>query len=419
MIQSGDGVYIHSNAAAPHTLIEAMTARSPELRNVKIYQLITLGPAPYADSRHSDAFYVHAMFIGPNVRKAVNEGRADYTPVFFSDLPELFKSGKLKVDVCLVSASPADENGKLTLGVSLDSTLAAMANARIVLVEVNKKMPRTHGATELDLSRVSAIIETDRELPQLHSHNPSEADLAIGRNVATLVEDGATIQMGIGAIPNAVLQALTDKRDLGVHTEMFSDGVVDLVERGVITNARKTVCPGKIAVSFAMGSKRLYDFIDDNQAVEFHTSDWINNPSIISSNYRMTSINSALEIDVTGQVCADSIGTELYSGCGGQVDFIRGASHSAGGKAILALQSTARGGSLSRIVPTLKPGAGVVTSRADVHYIVTEYGIADLHGKNLKDRCKALIAIAHPDFRAQLEEGCRVHSWLGSGCARV
>lgn len=413
-IRSGDGVFIHSNAAAPQQLIAAMTNRKSELRDVKIYKIITLGPAPYAEPDCKGAFYVHSMFIGPNVRKAVNEGRADYTPIFFSDLPRLFASASLKVDVCLLSVSPPDQDGNMTLGVSVDSTWGALKNCHTVVAEVNSHMPRTRGQTKIHVSAIDHLIETDYELPHLHNETPNEAARAIGRNVASLVEDGATLQMGIGVIPNSVLDCLNDKKDLGVHTEMFSDAVVSLVESGVITNARKTVAPGKLAVSFAMGSNKLYQFLSDNDDVEFHPSDWINDPQIIAQNYRMTAINSALQIDLTGQICADSLGTEMYSGCGGQVDFVRGSKRSDGGKAIIALESTAKNGTVSRLVPTLTSGAGVVTSRADIHYVVTEYGIANLHGKNMKDRVKALIEIAHPSFRADLERDSHQYKWLGS-----
>ena len=419
LIQSGHGVYIHSNAAAPHTLIEAMTARKSELRGVKIYQIITLGPAPYAEPDCQDSFYVHCMFVGPNTRRAVNEGRADYTPVFFSALPRLFSSQQVKVDVCLLSVSPPDEDGYMTLGPSVDSTWAAIEHSQIIIAEVNKQIPRTFGATRIHVDKIDALVESDRPLPLLHNEEPDETCMAIGRNVASLVEDGATLQMGIGAIPNAVLKFLGNKKNLGVHTEMFSDGVIELVESGVVTNSRKTVCPGKIAVSFAMGSKRVYDFIDNNEDVEFAGSEWINNSSIIAQNYRMTAINSALQIDLTGQVCADSLGCEMYSGCGGQVDFIRGSGNSIGGKAIIAMESTAKSGTLSKIVPALNPGAGVVTSRADLHYVVTEYGIANLHGKNLKDRVKALIEISHPDFRAGLERAAfEQYKWMGARTAQ-
>lgn len=413
-IDSGDGVYIHSNAAAPQQLVKAMTARKGELKDVSIYKIITLGPAPYAEPDCKGSFYVHSMFIGPNVRRAVNEGRADYTPIFFSELPGLFATGQIKVDVCLLSLSAPDSDGNMTLGVSVDSTWGALANSRVVIAEVNSRMPATYGHSKIGLSRIDHIVETDYPLPPLHNETPDDAAFAIGRNVASLVEDGATLQMGIGVIPNAVLQCLGDKADLGIHTEMFSDSVVALVEKGIITNSHKTVAPGKIAVSFAMGTERLYDFLRGNKDVEFYGSDWINDPAVIAQNHKMISINSALQIDLTGQVCADSLGTEMYSGCGGQVDFFRGAGRSKGGKAILALESTACGGTVSRLVPILTSGAGVVTSRADVRYVVTEYGIANLHGKNMKDRVNALIEIAHPKFREELERGAWQYKWYRS-----
>ncbi len=412
-IKSGDSVYIHSNAAAPPSLIDALTARTGDLQGVKIYQLITLGKAPYADIACSGSFYVHTLFIGPNTRQAVAEGRADYTPVFFSEAPRLFYNATLKVDVCLLQCSPPDSHGNMTMGVSLDCTPAARSHATLVIAEVNRHMPRTFGDSTIHVSQIDHIVENDHPLPELTAEQPGEVERAIGKNVASLVEDGATIQMGIGAIPNAVLNALHDKRDLGVHSEMFSDGVLTLVEQGVITNSKKTLLPGVLAVSFLMGSKHLYDFVDNNPAVELHPSEFINDPYVIAQNHKMTAINSAIQVDLTGQVCADSLGFDLYSGCGGQVDFIRGASRADNGKAIIALPSTARGGSVSRITASLAAGAGVVTSRADVHFVVTEYGIADLHGKNMKDRVKALIAIAHPAFRSWLEEESSRFKWLG------
>lgn len=413
-IRSGDGVYLHSNASVPRTLIDAMTARRGELKDVRIYQLITLGAAPYAEPECAGSFYVHSLFVGPNVRKAVNEGRADYTPVFFSELPQLFREGRLKVDVCLLQVCQPDENGDMSYGLALDCTPAAQKNARIIIAEVNKQMPKTFGSHKINVRDIDILVEADYPPPERVSGEPGAVELEIGRQVATLVEDGATIQLGIGDIPNGVLKALKHKRSLGVHSEMVSDGIVELVENGVITNEYKTVVPGKIAISFMFGSKRLYEFVDNNPVFEFHTSDFINDPMIISQNHKMTSINSALQVDLTGQVCADSIGTSLYSGCGGQVDFIRGASRAVDGKAIIALPSTAKNGSISRICSVLAPGAGVVTSRFDVHYVVTEYGVADLHGTNMKERVGKLIAIAHPKFRAQLEEEAHRFKWLGN-----
>lgn len=414
-VNSGDGIFLHSNAAAPHSLISAMVARKHELKDVDIYKIITLGPAPYAEADCRGSFYVHSMFVGPNIREAVNEGRADYTPIFFSELPALFESGTIKIDGCLLSVSPPDDEGYLSLGVSVDSTWGALKNSRYVLAEVNKQMPRTSGRTKIHVSQIDALVESDRALPNLHNEVPSNEALMIADFVASLVDDGATLQMGIGMIPNAVLEALQGKKHLGVHTEMFSDAAVKLAKLGVIDNSRKTLLPGKTAVSFVMGSQELYDFVDGNELIEFHGSDWINDPFVIAQNEKVTAINSALQIDLSGQVCADSLGTSMYSGCGGQVDFIRGAKRSKQGKAIIALESTARDGTISRIVPYLSKGSGVVTTRADLQYVVTEYGIASLQGKNLKDRVKGLIEIAHPRFRAELEQESWQFKYMGKG----
>ena len=411
-IKSGDSVYIHSNAAAPQCLIKAMVGRADELKNVTILHILTLGDAEYAKKEYAKSFQVHAFFIGPNVREAVNEGRAEYTPIFLSEIPKLLDSGEVPVDVCLIQVSPPDANGFCSYGVSVDCTIAARKRARLVIAEVNKQMPRTLGRSFVHVSRLGYIVETDRPLPELIPETPTAVDEAIGRNVASLVDDEATLQLGIGAIPNAVLKQLANKRELGVHSEMLSDGIIDLVEKGVITNDAKTVLPGKLAVSFVMGTKRLYDFIDNNPLIEFQTSDFINDPFIISQNYRMTAINSALQIDITGQVVSDSIGSYLYSGFGGQVDFIRGSSRAQYGKAIIAVPATAKNGTVSRIVAQLTMGSGVVTSRADVHYVVTEYGIAQLYGKTVKERMKALVNIAHPDFRREIQDECKKLSWL-------
>lgn len=416
LVQSGDGVYLHSNAGVPRTLVDAMVARAEELRGVQIYQLITLGAAPYAEPQYSESFYVHAMFIGHNTRTAVSEGRADYTPIFFSDLPKQFSSGRLRVDVCMVQVAPPDDQGNMSYGLALDCTPSALKNARVIIAEVNKQTPRTIGSHCLNVRDVSCIVEADYPLPELAPEQPGAIELEIGKHVADLVEDGATIQMGIGAIPNGVLKALSNKRDLGVHSEMVSDGIVDLIKSGVVTNSRKTVLPGKIAVTFMFGSHKLYRFVDGNDLFEFHTTDYINDPFIIAQNYKMTAINSAIQVDLTGQVCADSMGTSMYSGFGGQVDFIRGARRSDGGKAIIALPSTAKRGTVSRIVPVITPGGGVVTNRADVQYVATEYGVVNLEGMNMKDRVRALISIAHPDFRSDLErQAFDNFPWLGSG----
>lgn len=411
-IKSGQSIYVHSNAAAPASLIEAMVSRANDLTDVQIFHILTLGRADYALPEFAKSFKVHALFIGPNVRQSVNEGLADYTPVFLSEIPSLFLNKILPVDICLLQVSPPDSHGYVSYGVSVDCTIAARKSAKIVIAEVNKQMPRTLGRSFLHISRIDHIVEVDRELPELSCEPITEVEEKIGQFVASLVDDEATLQLGIGAIPNAVLKYLDNKKNLGIHSEMVSDGILDLLESGVITNDAKTVLPGKTAISFAMGSKRLYDYLDNNPSVEFQTSDYINDPFIISQNNKMTSINSALQVDLTGQVSADSIGTNLYSGFGGQVDFVRGAARSRGGKAIIALPSTAKNGQVSRITTFLSKGSGVVTSRADVNYVVTEYGIAELHGKNLRERAKALIAIAHPDHRHRLLQEASELKWL-------
>ncbi|MDZ7772649.1 MAG: acetyl-CoA hydrolase/transferase C-terminal domain-containing protein [Balneolaceae bacterium] len=402
-INSGDRVYIHSVAAAPRRLIEAMVARAPELKDVEIVQLHTEGEAPYARPEYAGTFYTNALFVGPNLREAVNEGNADYLPVFLSEVPHLFRRGILPLDVAMVQVSPPDRHGYCSLGTSVDASRAAVQTAHRVIAQVNPQMPRTHGDGIFHVSRFDAMVEVDEPLPEHPPPEPDETEKKIGSNCASLIEDGATLQMGIGAIPNAVLQALGSHRDLGIHTEMFSDGVIDLVEKGVITGRRKKKHPEKIVAGFVMGSQRLYDYVDDNPGVAMLDIEYVNDSAVIRKNPKVTAINSAIEVDLTGQVCADSIGTRQYSGVGGQMDFIRGASLSEGGKPIIALPSaTAKG--ISRITPFLKQGAGVVTTRAHVHYVVTEYGIANLYGKNLHQRARALIDIAHPEHREELEK---------------
>jgi len=411
-IKSKDTVYIHSHAAAPGPLIDAMVRRASELEDVKILHILTMGHADYVKPEYAKSFKLHAMFIGPNVREAVNDGRAEYMPIFLSEIPNLFESGQEQVDVCLIQVSPPDAHGFCSYGVSVDCTIAARKRARLVIAEVNKQMPRTLGRSFVHVNRLDFIVETDRPLPELQPAQPTAMAEAIGRNVSELVEDEATIQLGIGAIPNAVLKYLAGKKNLGVHSEMLSDGIVDLIEQGVVTSDAKTVLPGKVVVSFVMGSKRLYDFVDNNPLVEFQTSDFVNDPYLISRNHKMTAINSALQIDISGQVASDSIGGYLYSGFGGQVDFIRGASRAKGGKAIIAMPSTAKGGTVSRISASLPAGSGVVTSRGDVHYVVTEYGVAQLYGRTVRERMNALIAVAHPDFRDELAREAKAFSWL-------
>lgn len=403
IIQSGDRVYIHSVAAAPQLLIKAMTARAHELEDVEVVQLHTEGIAPYADPGMEKHFRTNAFFVGANIRKAVNEGRADYLPVFLSEVPGLFRKDILPLDVALIQVSPPDSHGFCTLGVSVDATLAAAKKAKRVIAQVNKNMPKTHGDGFLHIDELDYLVESDEPIYEMELKDPGELEMRIGRYCAELIEDGATLQMGIGAIPNAVLKALENHKNLGVHTEMFSDGVVDLVKKGVINGVNKKIHPGKIVSGFVMGSRKLYDFIDDNPQVAMLDIAYINDTAVIRRNPKVTAINSAIEVDLTGQVCADSIGPRHYSGVGGQMDFIRGASLSEGGKPIIALPSVTSKGE-SRIVPFLKEGAGVVSTRAHIHHVVTEYGVANLYGKNMAQRAKALIRIAHPQHRESIEK---------------
>jgi 4-hydroxybutyrate CoA-transferase len=411
VVQSDQRVFVHSAAAAPQRLVAALAARGASLRHVEVVHLHTEGPAPYATAALRDSFHTNAFFVGGNVRDAVEDGYADYVPVFLSEVPQLFRRGILPIDVALVQVSPPDRHGFCTLGVSVDASRAAVECARVVVAEVNPRMPRTHGDGLVHVSRIDRAVEVDYPIAE-HAPRPlGEVERAIGRNVAALVEDGATLQMGIGSIPDAVMASLGAHRDLGVHTEMFSDGVIDLVERGVITGAQKRTHPGKLTASFLLGTRRLYDFVDDNPQVVMLGADYVNDAAVIRRNPRVTAINSALEIDLTGQVVADSIGMRQYSGVGGQMDFIRGAALSPGGRPIIALPSTTRGGE-SRIVALLRPGGGVVTTRAHVHYVATEHGVANLYGRNLRQRARALIDIAHPDHREALERAAfeRFHS---------
>ena len=404
-VHSGDRVFVHSAVAAPQLLIDALTARAPELRGVEWVHLHHEGAAPYAAAAYRESFKVSSLFIGSNVRKATNDSRADnidFIPVFLSEVPLLFRRNLLPIDVAMVQVSPPDSHGFCSLGVSVDTTLAAVEMARDVIAVVNPKMPRAHGDGNVHSSKFKHLVWEDKPLPECVPPTPNAVQSAIGKHVAGLIEDGATLQMGIGAIPNAVLAALGNHKDLGVHTEMFSDGVVDLVEKGVITGKYKQGRKGMISAGFVMGSQKVYDFVDDNPQVRMLDIAYVNDTSVIRKQHKMTAVNSAIEVDLTGQVCADSIGKYLYSGVGGQMDFIRGASLCEGGKPIIALPSTTSRGE-SRIVPFLKMGAGVVTTRAHVHYVVTEYGVANLYGKTLRQRADALLAIAHPDLRDALE----------------
>ena len=402
IIKSNDKVYLQAAAAVPQVLINAMTARHEELRNVQICQLHTEGEAPYANPELKDSFHVNSFFIGKNVRHTLKAGNGSYTPVFLSELPLLFKRNIVDLQVALIHVSVPDKHGYCSLGVSVEATLAAIDNADYVIAQVNKQMPRTHGAGIIHVSEIDAFVECDEPLPIHTMSEPTEIENLIGNHVAGLIEDRSTLQMGIGNIPNAVLSRLTNHKDLGLHTEMFSDGVIDLILNDVINGNYKGINRGRALATFLMGSKRLYDYVDDNPFIEMRASDYVNDVSIIKQNPKMVAINSAIEVDVTGQVCADSIGAKMYSGVGGQMDFIRAASLSEGGKAIIALPSVT-GKGISRIVPSLKPGAGVVTTRSHVHYVVTEYGVANLYGKTIKQRVKALTEIAHPDFRESIE----------------
>jgi acyl-CoA hydrolase len=400
-VKSGMRVFIHGAAATPTPLIEALSRRT-DLADVSLYHLHTVGPAPFAEPESEGRFLSVSLFVGAPVRHAIEEGRADFVPVFLSDIPRLFTSRAIPLDVALLQLSVPDRHGYCTLGTSVDAALAAALSARHLVGEINERMPRTHGNTLIHVDRLGALIRTDRPL---HTHAPrpsTVAEEAIGEHAARLVPDGATLQMGIGAIPDAVLRRLFDKHDLGIHTEMFSDSVVDLAQAGVITNRRKHLHPGRIITSFVLGTERLYDFVNDNPFVEFHPCDHTNDTARIRRNDQVVAINSALEIDLSGQVCADSIGFRIYSGIGGQMDFIRGSALSKGGKPIIALPSTAAHGSVSRIAPALKPGSGVVTTRGHVHWVVTEYGAVNLFGLSLRQRAEALISVAHPDFRQEL-----------------
>lgn len=399
--RAGDRVFVGSGAAEPQTLVEALSART-DINDAEIVHILTLGVATYAEPRFGERFRHNAYFIGPNVREAVAAGRADYTPIFLSEIPVLFRERRVPIDVALIEVSPPDEHGYCSYGASTDIVKSATESAKVVVAEVNAQMPRALGDCFVHVRDIDYLVPTDRQILEAPQGEPDELSRRIAKHIAALIEDGSTLQMGIGTIPDAVLQYLDGARNLGIHTEMFSDGLIRLVEKGVVTNSEKTLHRGKIIASFVMGSRKLYDFIDNNPLVEFRPTEYTNDPFVIAKNDKMVAINAAIEVDLTGQVCADSLGPMFYSGIGGQVDFVRGAARSKGGKPIIALPSTAVGETISRITPNLKPGAGVVTSRGDVHYVVTEYGTAYLHGKTMRERALALIQIAHPKFRPWL-----------------
>ena len=406
-IQSGNRVFLTGNVSVPMKLLEALVRYAPKLENVEICQALTVGAADYVHPRMEGHLRVNSMFISANVRHAVQSGRADFTPVLLSEFPLLFKRGILPLDVALIHVSTPDEHGFCSLGVEVGLTKSAAESAKIVIAEVNEKMPRTLGDSFIHVSRFTHIVPVSYPIAELPMGEDGDSELVhkIAGHIAGLIPDGATMQLGIGAIPDAVLKYLFDKKDLGIHTELFSDGVIDLVNAGVLTNARKTLHPGKIVSGFILGTQRLYEWVDDNPMIELHRSEYVNDPFVIAQNDRMVAVNSAIEVDLTGQVCADSIGPKLYSGVGGQVDFIYGASRSKGGVPIIALPSVATmkdGSAISRIAVMLKHGAGVVTTRSHVHFVVTEWGIADLYGKTIRQRAQALINVAHPQFREEL-----------------
>jgi acetyl-CoA hydrolase len=409
-IKSGDSIIVQPGCAAPMVLLNAMVERKEELRDVKLYHILIVGDVPYLKPGMEEHFKHYAFFIGGNTRKAVNEGRAEFIPIFLSEVTLLFKNGVLPVDVALINISPPDEHGFCSYGIDVGNIKTPTEKSKIIIAQVNHQMPRGLGNSFIHINKINYIVEKDEPLLELPQVDPNASQELldvfnnIGKNVADLIEDGSTLQMGIGAIPDNVMKYLRNKKDLGVHTEMFSDGMIDLVEEGIINGDQKTLHPGKIIAGFVLGTKKAYDYIDNNPIFEFHPQEYVNDPFIIAKNKKMVAINSAIEVDLTGQVCADSIGTKFFSGFGGQVDFIRGAAYSEGGKPIIALPSTTKDGKISRIVPTLKSGAGVVTSRGDVHYVVTEFGVAQLWGKSIRERVTELINISHPKFRDELKE---------------
>ena len=413
-VQSGDHIFLTGNCSVPQKLMGALVAQARQLENVEIYHALTIGSGDYVAPEMEGHLRANALFIGPNVRRAVQEGRADFTPVLLSEFTLLFKRGILPIDAAFVHLSPPDEHGFCSYGIETGLTKTTAEAAKVIIAEVNENMPRCLGDSFIHVSRLDSIVPVDYpllELPMTEGEL-SDVHIRIGEHIAELIPDGATMQMGIGAIPDAVLNFLGHKRDLGIHTELFSDSVIDLVEDGVITNARKTLHPGKITAGFMLGTKRLYQWAHDNPLIELHRTEYVNDPFVIAQNYRQVAINSALEVDLTGQVCADSIGPKLYSGAGGQLDFIYGASRSEGGVPVIALPATAKDGALSRIVPMLKQGAGVVTTRYHVHYIVTEYGVASLYGKTIRQRAQELITIAAPQFRDELTRAAKELNYI-------
>ena len=406
-IKSGNRVFLTGNVSVPQTVLAALVEYAPSLTDVEITQVLTVGGADYVSPDMEGHMRVNSMFISHNIRKAVQEGRADFTPILLSEFPLLFKRGLLPLDVALIQVSPPDEHGFCSLGVEVGPTKTPAEMAKVIIAEVNERMPRTLGDSFIHIGRITHIVPVNYPIPELSMSEEGNSEIVekIAGHIAELIPDGATMQLGIGAIPDAVLKYLYNKKDLGIHTELFSDGVIELVNAGVLTNARKTLHPGKIVAGFLMGTQRLYDWVDDNPMIELHRTEYVNDPFVIAQNERMVAVNSAKEVELNGQVCADSIGPKLYSGVGGQLDFIYGASRAKDGVPIIALPSTVvlkDGKPLSKIVPMLKQGAGVVTTRNHVRYVVTEFGVAELYGKTIRERARALIQIAHPDFRDEL-----------------
>lgn len=403
IVDSGRRVFVHGGAATPNLLLQELVSQRERFRNVELIHLHTLGEAAYAEPEYAEHFRVTNLFVGPNIRSHVGQANIDYLPCFLSEIPSLFRSRTIPLDVALIQVSPPDKHGYCSLGVSVDVALAAVQNAKTVIAQINKNMPRVHGEGFIATRQIDFAVEANTALPEEKPHAQTPEEKKIGQLVAAFVDDGSTLQMGIGAVPNAILSCLRDRKHLGIHTETWSDSALDLIEAGAVDNSRKTIVPGKTVSSFLIGSRRLYDFVDDNPSVVQLDTAFVNRPEVIAANPKVIAINSAVEVDLTGQVCADSIGARIISGVGGQMDFMRGATQSAGGKAIIAITSRTKKG-ISRLVPALRHGAGVVTTRAHVHFIVTEYGVADVWGKPLRARAKALIEIAHPEDRAELEK---------------
>jgi len=416
-IKPGQRVFIGTGVAEPLELVRALTKRACELPDTEIVHLLTFGDAPYAHRELTQYFRINSFFIAENVREIIQEGLGDYTPIHLSEIPRLFDSGQLPLDAALIQVTPPDERGMCSLGVSVDIVKSAAENASLVIAQVNPNMPRTHGNSSLHIHEIDILVPVDEPILEIHEGHEDEETRHIAENIASLIEDGSTIEVGIGRIPQALLRFLKTKKDLGIHTEMITDGIVDLVQSGVVNGSRKQVDKGKVVASFCLGTKKLYDFVDNNPVFAFHPTEYVNDPHIISQQHKMVAINTALEIDLTGQVCADSLGNKFFSGVGGQVDFNRGAAKSKGGRAVIALPSTAHHGEISRIVMNLSPGAGVVTTRAGVCYVVTEYGVAYLHGKSIQERAMALICVAHPKFRAKLLREAIEAKYLGAELA--